>query len=107
MKKLFAAIIVALPMSAISVMSAYAADNPATPQQSKMAGCSKQNKGLKGDEFKQAQKECLSKNATAAKPAGASEKPVSQKSKMSACSKENKGLKGDEYKTAQKNCLSK
>ena len=104
MKKLIAAIIVALPMS---VMSAYAADNPATPQQSKMAACSKQNKGLKGDEFKQAQKECLSKNAPSANPAGASEKPVSQKSKMSACSKENKGLKGDEYKAAQKACLSK
>jgi hypothetical protein len=30
-------------------------------QQEKMAACSKENKGKKGDEYKKAQKECLSK----------------------------------------------
>lgn len=110
MKKLIAAIIVALPLFATSVF----AGDP-TPQQSKMAACSKENKGLKGDEYKKAQKECLSKDSVPAKaatkaaaPAAASDKPIaSQKNKMAACSKENKGLKGDEYKKAQKECLSK
>ncbi len=103
MKKMIAAIIVALPLSATSV---FAGD--VTPQQSKMAACSKENKGLKGDEFKKAQKDCLSKGGTPAAVAAISEKPVvTQKEKMAACSKENKGLKGDEYKNAQKECLSK
>ena len=104
MKKLIAAIIVALPLSATSAF----AGNP-TPQQSKMSACSKENKGLKGDEYKKAQKECLSRDAAPAKAAAAAaDKPAaSQKDKMAACSKENKGLKGDEYKKAQKECLSK
>ena len=107
MKRLIAAIVIALPLSATTV---FAADPPATPQQNKMAACSKQNKGLKGDEFKKAQKECLSEDSAPAanKPeAAATAKPVSQKTRMAACSKENKGLKGDEFKKAQKECLSK
>lgn len=104
MKKMIAAIFVALPLSATSV---FAADPPATPQQSKMAACSKANKGLKGDEFKTAQKECLSKPAVPATVTAAADTPVNQKGKMAACSKQNKGLKGEEFKTAQKECLSK
>lgn len=110
MKKIIAAIIISLPFSAASV---FAADPPATPQQNKMAACSKENKGLKGDEFKKAQKECLSnhampaKDAAPAKAVAATDQPLNQKQKMSACSKQNKGLKGDEYKNAQKECLSK
>jgi len=104
MKKLIAAIIVTLPLSLTSV---FAADAPATPQQNKMAACSKANKGLTGEEFKKAQKECLSKDATPAKAPVAADKPADQNQKMAACSKENKGLKGDEYKQAQKECLSK
>ena len=104
MKKLIAAIIVALPLSATSV---FAADTPATPQQSKMAACSKANKGLKGDEYKTAQKECLSKGAAPTTVAAAADTPVNQKQKMAACSKENKGKKGEEFKNAQKECLSK
>ena len=104
MKLLIAAIFVALPLIS---HSAFAADAPPPKQQSKMATCSKANKGLKGDEFKNAQKECLSKDSAPAKSADKADKPVSQKSKMAACSKENKGLKGDEYKQAQKACLSK
>lgn len=104
MKKLIAAIIIALPLSTTAV---FAADSTATPQQSKMAACSKANKGLKGNEFKTAQKECLSKDAAPAKAATASDKPANQKTKMAACSKQNKGLKGDEFKNAQKECLSK
>lgn len=110
MKKLIAAMIVALPLSATSV---FAADPPVSPQQNKMAACSKANKGLKGEEFKKAQQECLAKDAAPAKGAApaknmaTADKPASQQQKMAACSKENKGLKGDEYKKAQKECLSK
>ena len=104
MRKLIAAMTVAIPLSVTSVL---AADPPATPQPSKMAACSKENKGLKGEEFKKAQKDCLSKDAVPAKAAAAADKPASQKDKMAACAKENKGLKGDEYKKAQKECLSK
>ena len=104
MKRLIAALAIALPLSAASV---FAADPPVTPQQNKMSACSKENKGLKGEEFKKAQKECLSKDAAPAKAAAATDKPASQKDKMAACSKQNKGLKGDEFKKAQKECLSK
>ncbi len=104
MKLLIAAIIVALPLISHST---FAADTPAPKQQTKMAACSKANKGLKGDEFKTAQKECLSKDSSPAKSADKADKPASPKNKMAACSKENKGLKGDEYKQAQKACLSK
>src|SRR6476619_6246561 len=98
MKNIIAALFIALPLSA---SPAFAADTPATPQQNKMAACSKENKGLKGEEFKKAQKDCLSKDAAPAakdsapaKAAATADKPVNQKEKMAACSKENKGLKG-------------
>ncbi len=104
MKLLIAAIFVALPLLSTAAL---AADAPAPKQQSKMAACSKANKGLKGDEFKNAQKKCLSKDSAPTKSAEKTDKPVGQKNKMAACSRENKGLKGDEYKQAQKACLSK
>ena len=113
MKKMFAAIILALPLSATSVL---AADSVATPQQNRMAACSKENKGLKGEEYKTAQQACLAKDAAPANaktassskvPAENTEKPASQQNKMAACSKANKGLKGEEFKLAQKECLSK
>ena len=94
-------------MFTMSASAAPSTDAPAAKPQSKLGACSKANKGLKGDEFKKAQKECMSKDAAPAKSADAAEKPASQKGKMAACSKENKGLKGDEYKQAQKACLSK
>ena len=62
---------------------------------------------IKGDEFKAAQKECLSKDAAPAKEATATDKTANQKEKLAACSKQNKGLKGDDFKAAQKECLSK
>lgn len=104
MRALITAIAIAMPFG---VTSATAAETPASPQQNRMAACSKENKGLKGEEFKKAQKECLSKDAAPEKPAAKSDKPSHQKEKMAACAKENKGLKGDEYKKAQKECLSK
>lgn len=107
MKKFIAAVFVALPLFAVGASAAAAADTPTAKPQSKLGACSKANKGLKGDEFKQAQKECMANTASPAKSAAVAEKPVSQKGKMAACSTANKGLKGDEYKNAQKACLSK
>jgi psiF repeat len=79
-------------------VSAEAAD--LTPQQQKMAACSKQNKGKKGDDYKTSQSDCL-KNG----PAPVAAAPMTQQEKMAMCSKQNKGKKGDDYKQAQSACL--
>ena len=105
MKKFIAAVFVALPLFAVGASAA--TDTLTAKPQSKLGACSKANKGLKGDEFKQAQKECMATTASPAKSVAVAEQPVSQKGKMAACSTANKGLKGDEYKNAQKACLSK
>jgi len=78
--------------------AAFAADAAMTPQQ-RMAMCSKQNKGKKGDDYKQAQSDCLKGNDTATAA------PMTQQQKMAMCSKQNKGKKGDDYKKAQSDCL--
>ena len=70
MKQLIAACALALPFLACqafaqgSAPAAPAATAPAAKnsQQEKMAACSKANKGKKGDDYKNAQKECLSKS---------------------------------------------
>jgi hypothetical protein len=99
MKQLITAI--ALSVAAAGVLAAdAAASKPLTAQQQKMADCSAANKGKKGDEYKAAQKACLSGQAA---PASA---PMTQKEKMAYCSKQNKGKKGDDFKSAQKACLS-
>ncbi|MBW8755989.1 MAG: hypothetical protein JF586_00120 [Burkholderiales bacterium] len=99
MKQLITAI--ALSIAAAGVFAADApASKPMTAQQQKMADCSAANKGKKGDEYKAAQKACLSGQAA---PASA---PMTQKEKMAYCSKQNKGKKGDDFKSAQKACLS-
>ena len=89
-----AAVIVAAPML---LQPAFAAD--ANSSQTKMATCSKQNKGLKGDEYKKAQSDCLKGTTTAAA------EPMTQQQKMAMCSKQNKGKKGDDYKKSQSDCL--
>ncbi len=87
-----AAVLFAAPLA---FQPALAADSAMNSSQSKMASCSKANKGLKGDEYKKAQSACLKgETATAAAPAT----PMTQQQKMSACSKQNKGKKGDDYK---------
>ena len=99
MKQLITAI--ALSVAAAGVFAAdAAASKPLTAQQQKMADCSAANKGKKDDEYKVAQKACLSGQAA---PASA---PMTQKEKMAYCSKQNKGKKGDDFKSAQKACLS-
>ena len=99
MKQLITAI--ALSVAAAGVFAAdAAASKPLTAQQQKMADCSAANKGKKGEDYKSAQKACLSGAAPAASA------PMTQKEKMAACSKQNKGKKGQDYKDAQKACLS-
>ncbi len=98
MKHLITAL--ALTIAATGVFAADAASKPLTAQQQKMADCSAANKGKKGDDYKSAQKACLSGTAA---PASA---PMTQQQKMAACSKQNKGKKGDDYKSAQKACLA-
>lgn len=79
-----------------------------------MSRCSKEAKGLKGDEYKNTRNKCLKEGAAAAKKeappaanneeAHAAQKETSQQ-RMARCSKEAKGLKGDEYKKTKNNCL--
>ena len=100
MKHLITAL--ALTIAATGVFAAdAAASKPLTAQQQKMADCSAANKGKKGDEYKSAQKACLS-----GAPAAAPSAPLTQQQKMAACSKQNKGKKGDDYKSSQKACLA-
>ena len=99
MKQLITAIALSVATAGVFAADA-AASKPLTAQQQKMADCSAANKGKKGDEYKAAQKACLSGQAA---PASA---PMTQKEKMAYCSKQNKGKKGDDYKAAQKACLS-
>ncbi len=93
-----AALIAAAPMV---FQPAMAADAAMSSSQSKMATCSRQNKGKKGDDYKKAQSDCLKGTETAAAPA----EPMTQQQKMAMCSKQNKGKKGDDYKKAQSDCL--
>ena len=78
---------------------AHAADKKQTPQQQKMGACAKENKGKKGDEYKQAMSNCMNRDVAAAPGT------TTQQQKMSACAKANKGKKGDEYKQAMSACL--
>ncbi len=90
MKKLAAALMIALPLCAGSVF----ADDKATPQQNKMAMCNKDAGDKKGDERKAFMSECLKKKDT-------------QQDKMKACNKEAGDKKGDERKKFMSECLKK
>lgn len=76
-----------------------AVHKPESAQQQRMAQCATQNKGKKGDDYKAAQKACLSgQNATVAHVG-------TPQQRMAQCSAQNKGKKGDDYKVAQSACL--
>jgi len=79
-----------------------------TPQQQKMAECSKENKGKKGDDYKKGVSDCMKGDASAAAPAAApaAGTPPTQQQKMSWCAKANKGKKGADYKKAMSDCLA-
>ncbi|TAA08186.1 starvation-inducible protein [Pseudoxanthomonas winnipegensis] len=68
--------------------------------QTRMAECSAQNKGKKGEEYKAAQKACLS-----AKPAAA----TTPQERMKSCNADAsaKKLAGDARKTFMSSCLKK
>ena len=77
--------------------AAPAASKPLTAQQQKMGDCASQNKGKKGDDYKNGVKACLADQKAAKQ---------TQQQKMSDCAKANKGKKGDDYKNGVKACLS-
>ena len=91
-----AASLIAVPLM---TSSALAADAAMTPQQ-RMAACSAQNKGKKGDDYKQSQSTCLENG-----PASVAAAPMTPQQRMAMCSAQNKGKKGDDYKQAQSACL--
>ena len=97
-------LVMAVVIGFVFVGAGHAAGKPQTPQQQKMAACAKENKGKKGDEYKQAMSACMKSDGAAAP--GAAAEPTQQQ-KMSACAKANKGKKGDEYKQAMSACLAK
>ncbi|MGH8062756.1 MAG: PsiF family protein [Pseudoxanthomonas sp.] len=76
-----------------------AAHKPASAPQQRMAQCATQNKGKKGDDYKAAQKACLSGQPATVAHA------VTPQQRMAQCSAQNKGKKGSEYKAAQSACL--
>ena len=71
-----------------------------SPQQKKMADCSSESKGLKGDEYKKKHAACMKGE----KPAAAKDE---KKTKLAECSSQAKGLKGDEYKKKRDDCMAK
>ena len=97
MKKLIALVVMGF---AFTVSASAFAETP----QEKMGRCSKEAKGLKGEEFKAKKNACLSSKEAA--PAATAAKKETPQERMSRCSKEAKGLKGDEYKTKKNKCLS-
>ena len=110
MKKLLITLMLALPLAA---GGAFAQDKKAepkkeekkevqkemSPQQKKMADCSAETKGLKGDEYKSKHAACMKGEKVAAKD--------EKKTKLAQCSSEAKGLKGDEFKKKRDDCMKK
>ena len=116
-------ILVLASLIAASALAAVAADAPKkalSPQQQRMSDCSKESKGMKGDEHKKFMSACLkSKDSPAdvkagmmaGKPdakteTGAAAKPT-QQDKMKTCNADagKKKLKGDERKKFMSECL--
>lgn len=78
-----------------------AAKKELTPQQQRMSDCSKQSKGMKGEEHKKFMASCLKGETTAA-----AAKPT-QQDKMKSCNADAsaKKLKGAERKNFMSTCL--
>ncbi len=108
----------ALSLGAMAAVPAFAASStaakPMTSSQQKMAECSHQSKGMKGEAHKTFMSNCLHGKSTAAEPAKttAAATPM-EKSKttpqerMKTCSADakTKGLKGDARKSFMSTCL--
>ena len=105
----------ALSLAAVAAAPAFAASSttaakPMTAQQQKMATCSTQSKGMKGDAHKQFMSDCLKGKTTTASTAStpaASTGKMSQQDKMKACNTDANGkkLKGTERKSYMSTCL--
>lgn len=99
-----------LSLGALAAAPAFAAGAPAasspkamTAQQSKMATCSHESKGMKGDAHKKFMSDCLhGKTDTAATPAKST-----QQEKMKTCNADakTKALKGAARKSFMSSCL--
>jgi hypothetical protein len=107
-------ILVLAALAAASALAAVAADAPKkqpTPQQQRMADCSHESKGMKGDAHKKFMSECLkSKDSPAdVKMAMSKAAPAkaTQQEKMKTCNAEagQKQLKGDARKKFMSECL--
>ncbi|HEY9132991.1 MAG TPA: PsiF family protein [Dyella sp.] len=95
-------LIVAGAALVFAVSAVHAADTKSlTPQQQKMSDCAKQNKGKKGDDYKNGVKACLS-GTPAAAPA-----KQTQQEKMKSCNVDAKAksLSGDARKKFMSDCL--
>lgn len=99
-----------LTLGALAAAPAFAAAaQPATahktltPQQQKMADCSHQSKGMKGDAHKKFMSDCLHGKTMAAAPAT----KTTQQEKMKTCNADAKAknLKGAERKSFMSTCL--
>ena len=102
-------------LAAVAAAPAFAASStatskPMTAQQQKMATCSTQSKGMKGDAHKQFMSDCLKGKATTASTSSAPALPnskMSQQDKMKVCNADANGkkLKGSERKSFMSTCL--
>ena len=97
------AVLACATTAAFAAMPQAAAKKALTPQQQRMADCSHQATGKKGDERKAFMSSCL-KGHGAAAPATAK---ATQQEKMKACSAEakSKSLKGADRKAFMSTCL--
>jgi len=95
-----------LTLGAMAAAPAFAAgatpQKPMTAQQSKMAACSHQSKGMKGEAHKKFMSDCLHGKTMAAAPA-----KTSQQEKMKTCNADakTKGLKGADRRAFMSTCL--
>ncbi|MCC4597216.1 PsiF family protein [Xanthomonas campestris pv. phormiicola] len=91
-----------LSLTAAPLLAA-AAPRQQTAQQSLMAQCSAQNKGKKGDDYKSAQKACLSGGSAAPASGNASQQRMKDCNAKAATQK----LQGDARKSFMSGCLKK
>lgn len=100
MKKLISLMALGL---ALSMGVAHAADDQKAPKKTKLATCSAEAKGLKGDEYKKKRDECM-KGADAAPAAGAAATPAPS----AACEKSaaDKKLAGAAKNAHIKKCMA-
>jgi hypothetical protein len=96
------AVLACATTAAFAAMPQAAAKKALTPQQQRMADCSHQATGKKGDERKAFMSSCL-KGKSAAAPAA----KATQQEKMKTCSAEakSKSLKGADRKAFMSTCL--